>query len=393
MLTEMISDALVFFSEARAMSGLPPIAGAALTGPPVAGIDFVAPLICDPRNIAKAVVSTAGSRFAQGLPEEGKSFDWRDKIKLSPVGQQGKCGSCWAFAVAGSLSDRQAVMTGSNPNLSPVEMIACTKECQPICGMCSPLQGFSYANKYGIPGGEDKKQCLRLVNSPNCSAAKTCSEGRPRVFAAADALTATSIDQIKKEIFARGPVCAVYRVFRDFVVGSDPKRGKAAFDETDGVYVHVDLHSSAYAPPNSSEKTVKSLGDLIGYHAVVIVGWGVQDVRNVPGGSGKDILPYWIVRNSWGEEWGDKGYFKCAISSGRVNQTVAMDLPISVRTKSEDSKYGGVFFSSVQAVHGASLNFWTRPNNSPASFVLFVVGASLVLLLVVITTTILMLPS
>jgi uncharacterized membrane protein YeaQ/YmgE (transglycosylase-associated protein family) len=383
----MISDAPVFFAEARAAAGLEAIAGAEPVGPPVAGVDFIAPLVCDPRNTASVVVPTADSLFARGLPGTGDSFDWRSHAKLAPVGQQGKCGACWAFAVVGSLSDRQAIATkGANPDLSPVEMLACAEPCLPACDTCSPEQGFSYAKKHGVPGGT--KSCQTLGSkAPSCSETKSCASGAPRVFAGAQATTTDSIDQIKKEIAARGPVCAVYRVFRDFVVGSDPKRGKPAFDETGGVYVHVDLHPSAYAPPKADDKTLKSMGDLIGYHAVVLVGWGKQDVPRVPGGSTKPkSLPYWIVRNSWGDKWGDKGYFKCAMGSSRVNQSVAMDLSLSVTTKwTQSSKYGGVWFSPVKGTHGAALGRSLMPKNGTMEqWMLFVVALVLAVVVVVL---------
>ena len=51
-------------------------------------------------------------------------------------------------------------------------------------------------------------------------------------------------------------------------------------------------------------------------HAVVVVGWGTDKVsRKVlnMGGEGEINVPYWLVRNSWGPSWGERGYFKIAI--------------------------------------------------------------------------------
>jgi len=65
-----------------------------------------------------------------------------------------------------------------------------------------------------------------------------------------------------------GPVEAGFVVYADF------KKYKS------GVYTHV-------------------VGRKEGGHAVKIIGWGVEDT-----------VPYWLVANSWNENWGDKGFFK-----------------------------------------------------------------------------------
>merc|ERR1719305_1966675 len=52
------------------------------------------------------------------------------------------------------------------------------------------------------------------------------------------------------------------------------------YEELDGVFYH-------------------RMGQLVGGHAIVIVGWGT-----------KDGLPYWLIRNSWGVNWGDGGHFR-----------------------------------------------------------------------------------
>ena len=49
-------------------------------------------------------------------------------------------------------------------------------------------------------------------------------------------------------------------------------------------------------------------GDYAGGHAVKILGWGVEN-----------DTPYWLIANSWNEDWGDKGYFKILRGSNECN--------------------------------------------------------------------------
>lgn len=78
-----------------------------------------------------------------------------------------------------------------------------------------------------------------------------------------------------------GPVDATYQVFSDF------------YNYQSGVYKHVS-------------------GGSVGWHAVRIIGWGEQNGT-----------PYWVVANSWHQDWGMNGYFwiirgqdECSIESG-----------------------------------------------------------------------------
>jgi len=65
-----------------------------------------------------------------------------------------------------------------------------------------------------------------------------------------------------------GPVQAAFEVYEDFVQYSS------------GVYKHTS-------------------GSLLGGHAVKMIGWGVENGE-----------PYWLIANSWGEDWGEAGFFK-----------------------------------------------------------------------------------
>lgn len=77
-----------------------------------------------------------------------------------------------------------------------------------------------------------------------------------------------NVKAIQKEIMTNGPVGFAFSVYADF----------PAYQS--GVYQH---------------KT----GGLLGGHAVRAIGWGNENGT-----------PYWLVANSWNEDWGDKGYFK-----------------------------------------------------------------------------------
>ena len=80
---------------------------------------------------------------------------------------------------------------------------------------------------------------------------------------------------MKQEILQNGPITSKMLVFADL-----------ATEYQNGVY-HFDLDD-----PLAYEN------ELIGSHAVLIVGWGQSPVK------------YWVVKNSWGPDWGDAGYFK-----------------------------------------------------------------------------------
>lgn len=305
------------------------------------------------------------SAAAQVLP---KSFSWNNSsdlkskglpgdIILSP-GNQLQCGSCWAWAVSTALSDRVAIKIGKNPMLGPSYLLACsvTGTCdkdnlagcnggridkalnalaKPIGGVKSKCWDYSWCDHCSGDGESDNTLIPSFPDNQN----KCVSDSKmhPALFKVKDGSVQTlpgmiedraDYTAIKESIFSNGPIPTGYIVFQDFFMGTaDKSQGGDNWGPTKGVYVHLDTDSNGVTPEgDTSPYKYGSSSDMntqAGAHAVVIVGWGETEIPNIvpkawakknPGSPvpAKITIPYWVVRNSWGTNWCEKGFFRIA---------------------------------------------------------------------------------
>jgi len=305
------------------------------------------------------------SAAAQALP---KAFSWNNSadakskglpgnIILSP-GNQLQCGSCWAWAVSTSLSDRMSIKHGSNPALGPSYLLACsvTGTCdkdnlsgcnggridkaldaliKPIGGVKTKCWNYSWCDRCSGDGDTDNT----LIPSFPSNQDKCVSDPstKPGLFKVKDGSVQTlsgmvedrvDYTAIKESIFSNGPIPTGYIVFQDFFMGTaDKSQGGDNWAPTKGVYVHLDTDNTGVTPEgDSSPYKYGSSSDMntqAGAHAVVIVGWGEAEIPNIvpkawakknPGSPvpAKITIPYWVVRNSWGTNWCEKGFFRIA---------------------------------------------------------------------------------
>lgn len=80
----------------------------------------------------------------------GADIDWTDKGMVSPVKNQGQCGSCWAFSAVGVL-ESYALMNGKTVNLAEQQLVDCSRKYgNQGCNGGFNYQGLAYVKDHGI---------------------------------------------------------------------------------------------------------------------------------------------------------------------------------------------------------------------------------------------------
>jgi len=210
------------------------------------------------------------------------SVDWRDHNLVTPVKDQGQCGSCWAFSTVGSIESRSAIATGSLPNLAEQQFVDCDKV-DSGCNGGLMDNGFTYAKGVDLCTESSYPYTAR---GGSCRAS-SCTVG-----------------------LSRGSVTG----YTD--VSSSSSALVSALNQGP-VSVAIEADQSAFQQYSSGVLT-SGCGTSLD-HGVIAVGYGTQN--------GVD---YYKVRNSWGASWGDNGYLKigrsgnvCGIHSDASYPTVS----------------------------------------------------------------------
>merc|ERR1719172_181541 len=107
--------------------------------------------------------------------EVADSIDWRTKGAVTPVKNQGQCGSCWAFSTTGALEGAWAVATGKLVSLSEQQFVDCAKDAGEGCKGGGMDGAFEFSKKHGACTEESYAYTGK---DGKCHA--SCTEGIPR---------------------------------------------------------------------------------------------------------------------------------------------------------------------------------------------------------------------
>jgi len=192
-----------------------------------------------------------------------ESIDWVTKGGVTPVKNQGSCGSCWAFSSTGSLEGAYFVATGKLVSLSEENLVQCD---QVDSGCKGGLMdnAFGYVKSHGIASE------AAYPYTSGSGTRGTCKTSATPVVTITGHVDVPNEDALKQAL-ALQPVSVAIEadkpVFQSYVGGVLDKPGCGT---------NLD-------------------------HGVLVVGYGTD--------GGKD---YWKVKNSWGASWGESGYIRLA---------------------------------------------------------------------------------
>ncbi|KAL5213947.1 hypothetical protein ABZP36_003099 [Zizania latifolia] len=193
------------------------------------------------------------------------SVDWREKGAVTPAKNQRQCGSCWAFAAVAALESQHQITSGELVSLSEQEIVDCDRAGsvnQLGCKGGWPIKALEWVKAKGGVITEDAYPYVG--QQQQC---KTNAAGR-RV----GKISAVRRLQAASEVVLAGAVAR-----QPIIVGIN----------SGGNLQHY--KSGVYTGPCTTKAN----------HAVVAVGYA----NNVNG------VDYWIVKNSWGQTWGQNGFF------------------------------------------------------------------------------------
>ncbi|CAH6795906.1 cathepsin R [Phodopus roborovskii] len=200
-----------------------------------------------------------------------KSVNWRKKGYVTPVRRQGNCNSCWAFSVTGAIEAQIIWKLGKLTPLSVQNLVDCSKpHGNNGCDRGDTYNAFQYVLHNGGLEAEatypyEGKEGPCRYNPQNSIAEITGFVSLPE-----------SEDILMVAVATIGPISA----------GVDASHSSFRF-----------YKKGIYHEPNCSSDSVT--------HGILVVGYGFE-------GNETDGNNYWLIKNSWGKQWGLNGYMKIA---------------------------------------------------------------------------------
>jgi C1A family cysteine protease len=212
------------------------------------------------------------------LPSYDPEIDWRTKNggKVSPVVDQGTCGSCVSFGTVGLLESTALIELNLPLDLSEADLHFCSSH-GASCAGWYPLSALQSVMARGVCDEAHFPYASAFVGgAPKCILAPDRAQHVYKI----QAYNWIIFDAFRKDYLTHhGPMVACMTVYDDF------------FSYSAGVYHHVS-------------------GGRAGGHCILVIGYSQSQ-------------GCWICKNSWGQAWGEAGFFKIAYGECSIDSILS----------------------------------------------------------------------
>lgn len=212
--------------------------------------------------------------FASNFTEIPLNFDWRNLKAVAKVENQIKCGSCYAMITIDSIESQLFIRTGNLTELSVQEIVDCAGDYAALgCAGGIPFKVYDYV--------KDKGSISSADDYPYKGIAGTCQEISNKI-------------QVKLKGYG-------------YVESENDELLMKALVQKGPIVVGIVINHDSFYRYSSGIYDERRFTDII-HHAMLLVGFGNENG-----------VSFWILKNSWSETWGEKGFMRMARNEKRRN--------------------------------------------------------------------------